>query len=468
VKIILTIVITLAVCAGVLGLMSLRQNKSAGGDAGTAVRVEPVSRGDLIEVVSAPGQVQPRTKVQISARVAARIIDLPYDEGQKVQKGKSILVKLDATDLEAQLRASEARAAGQKAQLAEAQARILAEEAQNQASKVMLIDAQRDLKRQQELLRTRDVSQSVVDAAQAKSEQLAKQLEASQRQVDADRLNLDVLKHGIEAADADVAQARDNLNYTTILSPIDGIITRLNAKEGEMVVTGTMNNPGTVIMEISDLSQMQVDAQVDENNIAQGHEGQKARIRISAYPEESFDGTVTLVGLDVAQEQQSRSGGNQQAGKWYRARIVLDTKGRRIPAGLSADVDIATDDHRNVIKVPTQSVLGRPLDELPERVKSLPEVDKNKTITTVVYRVIDGKAVITPVSIGASDMTQTEITSGLKTGDQIIVGPYKVLPTMADGQKVKAESATTKPATTKPATTAPATTAPATTRSDAH
>jgi predicted component of type VI protein secretion system len=106
-------------------------------------------------------------------------------------------------------------------------------------------------------------------------------------------------------------------------------------------------------------------------------------------------------------------------------------------------------------------------------VKGLPEVDKNKTITTVVYRVIDGKAVITPVSIGASDMTQTEITSGLKTGDQIIVGPYKVLPTMADGQKVKAESATTKPATTKPATTAPATTAPATTapattRSDAH
>jgi HlyD family secretion protein len=380
-----------------------------------------------------------------------------------------VLVKLDATEMEAQLKAAQARAAGQTAQLAEAEARIRAQDAQIEASRVMLVDAQRDLKRQKILNEKGDVSQAVLEAAQTKVDQLDRQLESSVRQIEADKLDLEVLKHSIEAAEADIARARDNLNYTTIVSPIDGIITRLNAKAGEMVITGTMNNPGTVIMEVSDLSEMQVDAQIDENNIASVKEGQKAKVRISAYPDEQFDGVVKLVGLDIAQDQnRNMGGGGGQSGRYYRARIVLDTRGRRVPAGLSADVDIETDAHHDIIKVPTQAVLGRPLDELPQRAKDKPEIDKNKTIVTVCFVVEDGKAVLTPVLIGASDMTHTEITSGLKGGEKLVVGPYKVLPTLQDGQKVKEETAaaTTKPATTKStATTAPATAGATTTAS---
>src|SRR5688500_18553152 len=147
----------------------------------TSVRVEPVTRGDLVEIVSAPGQVQPKTKVQISARVAARIKELPFEEGAQVKAG-DVLVRLDATELEAQLKGTQARAAGQRAQLEEAGARVRSAEAQIAASRVMLLDAQRDYKRQIELKEF--VSQAVVDAAQAKKDQLEKQLDSALSQLE--------------------------------------------------------------------------------------------------------------------------------------------------------------------------------------------------------------------------------------------------------------------------------------------
>jgi HlyD family secretion protein len=466
--IILVSVVLLGGTAAVLIGVKMRGNVS-GGDSAMAVRAEPATRGELIEIVSAPGQVQPKTKVQISARVAARIVELGFDEGQAVTKGNpkanppvppSLLVKLDSTEMEAQLRATVARANAQKAQLDEAGSRIRAQEAQIAASQVMFVDAKRDLGRQKELLANKDVSQSTVDQAQAKVDQQDKQLEAAQRELEASKQNLIVLKHQIDAGDAEIAQARDNLAYTTINSPIDGIVTRVNAKMGEMVIMGTMNNPGTVILEVSDLSEMQVDAQIDESNIAAVKEGQKAKVRISAYPDDTFEGVVRNVGLDTADQMQRMSGGGgggSNQGKWYKAKVVLDTKGRRIPAGLSADVDIETNIHKNVFKVPTQAVMGRNVDELPEKAKSKPEVDKAKTLATVVYCFKDGKTEITPVTIGPSDMTHTVITAGLHDGDRVITGPYKILPTLADVMTVKDEKAATQP-TTNPskATTAPA------------
>ena len=421
----------------------------------TSVRVEPVGRGDLIEIVSAPGQVQPKTKVQIAARVAARIKDLPFDEGAQVKAG-DVIVRLDATELEAQLKGTQARALGQKAQLEEAKARVRAQEATIEASRVMLLDAQRDQHRQEQLFKDGYVAPAIVEAAQAKAGNLEQQLQSSARQLEATKLNLIVLQHAIDAAESEIVRAKDNLAYTTIASPIDGIITRLNGKVGELVVTGTMNNQGTVIMEVSDLSEMQVDAQVDESNIAAVKDGQKSKVRIAAYPDETFDGVVKLVGLDTADQQRNQSfgGAGQMQGKWYRARIVLDTKGRRIPAGLSADVDIETQVHHNVIKVPTQAVMGRPIDELPAGVKDKPEVDKDKTLVTVVFKYDNGKASMTPVAISAGDMTHTVIEKGLKDGDRIITGPYKVLPGLKDGQEVKEQAATTQPTTkaTTPAT----------------
>ena len=463
--IISSIVLVVLLSIGVLVGMKMRNGKSGSGGGGgeTAVRVEPVALGELVEIVSAPGQVQPKTKVQISARVAARIVEIPFDEGQAVSKGSattkpSMLVKLDTTELEAQLRAVQARAAAQKAQVQESEAQIAAQDATIAASKVMLEDARRDLNRQKQLLKSKDVSQQIVDQAQAKVDQMERQLESSIKSIEAARIGLIVQQHQIEAAEAETVRARENLSYAIIYSPIDGIVTRLNAKYGEMVVMGTMNNAGTVIMEVSDLSEMQIEAQIDETNVASVKEGQKAKVRIAAFPDETFEGVVKNVGLDTAElrgQNFGGGGGGSMQGKWYKAKVVLDTKGKRIPAGLSADVDIETKKHTNVVRVPTQAVMGRPIDELPEAAKSKPEVDKNKTLATVVFKFEDGTAKVTPVTIDASDMTHTVVTSGIKAGEKIIIGPYKALPGMSDGMKVKDEKATTKPSATQ-STTAPA------------
>lgn len=430
------------------GVMYSTRHKADGPQA--AVRIDVAKSSDLIETVSAPGQVQPKTKVSISARVVARIVELPHIEGEIVTKGDpttqppkepSVLVRMDAKDLEAQLRATEARYAAQSAQLVVAAARIGAQEAQLRAAQFMLNDAERDLKRQIELLATKDVSQSIVDATQAKFDQLKAQLQSTEQSIDADRSNLSVMRHELEAADAEIARARDSLSYTTITSPIDGVITRINSQVGELVVIGTMNNPGTVIMEVADLGTMLVNARIDEGSVARVKVGQKATVRAQAYPDEAFEGAVSSVALSQTEEKDGT--------KYYKAEVLLKTDGRRIFSGLTADVDIETERHANVLTIPSQAVLGRPVDELPQALRSRPEVDTTKTLATVVFRLIDGKAVITPVKVGASDVTQTIVESGLSAGDQIIVGPYKELEKLMNDQAVKDEAATTQPSAAK-------------------
>jgi HlyD family secretion protein len=390
--------------------------------------------------------VQAKSKVSISARVSARVVELPFKEGDAVTKGNattqpSILLRLDSKDLEAQLRASEARYAAQSAQLTVADSRIRAQEAQVEASLVMLNDAERDLNRQRELLSTKDVAQSSYDTSKAKFDNLKAQLDSARRTIEAEKSNLFVLKHQLEAADADIARARDSLSYTTITSPIDGVVTRINSQVGELVVIGTMNNPGTVIMEVADLNTMLVNARIDEGNVAAVKVGQKAKVRAQAYGDEVFDGTVDTVALSQTEEKDGT--------KYYKTEILLKTDGRRIFSGLTADVDIETARHEKVLAIPSQAVLGRPVDDLPQALRSAKEVDSSKTLVTVVYRMIDGKAVVTPVKVGPSDMTHSLVESGLKEGDEVIVGPYKVLEKLAHDEKVKDEKTVTTQPTTK-------------------
>lgn len=444
-----TAIILIIIMAGLAGVGSavgwyLLHGHSADAEA-VVVRVEPAARGELIEIVSAPGQVQPRQRVQISARVAARIVELPFQEGQSVRRDRgdgdpaSVLVRLDDRDLRAALRSAEARRAAEEAQMKVAQARIAAQEAQIEASRVSLADARRELQRQRQLLASRDVSQAAVDQAQTRVDELTARLNSAEQALRADVAQLEVMKHNLEAADAEIARARDALSYTTITSPIDGVITRINAKVGELVVTGTMNNPGTVIMEVADLSQMLMVARVDEMSVAQLEVGQRARVHMQAYAGEVFDGVVETIALAPTEER--------DGSRYYKTEVRIDTRGRRIFTGLSGDVDIETRRHRDVIRVPSQAVLGRATDELPADIRLRPEVDLARTMSTVVYRLIDGRAVVTPVSIGASDVTHTVIRSGLAEGDAVIVGPYKVLESIRHEQRVRAEA----PPATRPA-----------------
>jgi HlyD family secretion protein len=215
---------------------------------------------------------------------------------------------------------------------------------------------------------------------------------------------------------------------------MDGVVTRLNAEVGEMVIYGTMNNPGTVICEVADLSKMLLVAQVDEADIGKLEVGQKAKVYVQAYGEEEFAGTVDTIAL----MHSMGLGGT----KYFRTEIMLEPSEKQLFSGLTAHVDIETRRHKDAIKVPTQAVLGRPTDDIPPDIRdNNPLVNKDKAFATVVYRFIDGKAVVTPVRIGAMDMTHTIVLEGLSQGEKIITGPYKVLESLKHDQLVKDEGA---------------------------
>ncbi|HIJ70238.1 MAG TPA: HlyD family efflux transporter periplasmic adaptor subunit [Planctomycetes bacterium] len=438
-KIIVAIIIVLVVLVvGVSMIRKARLDKKI-----ETVRIEKAERGVLVELVSAPGEIEPKKKVDISAKVSARIVELPHKEGDRVTRGDpeanppvpaSILVQLDAKDLESHLRSAQATRSAQAARVEVEKATIASQQSNLEGLAASFEEAKRDFERKKGLLNSQDISQSVFDQAKYRAEGLRAQVAAAKHTLESARLNLVVLKHNIEAADAAIAQAKEALSYTTITSPINGVITLINAEVGEVVMTGTMNNPGTVILQVADLSQMLVVAQVDEADIGELEVGQRAKVSVRAFSDIDFTGTVDTIALT------HRFSDNRT--KYFRTEILLDNSPdvAKLYSGLTADVDIQTRTHKDVLKVPSQAVLAREIDLLPLGIReNSPHLDKSKTHAIVVYRYIDGKAVVTPVKIGSSDLTHTIITAGISEEDEIVAGPFKVLDTLEHDQKLKDE-----------------------------
>jgi len=425
--VVITVIVTLvilSVAASVVKVKFLSAPKP------TIVRIAKPIQGSLIEFVSAPGEIEPKTKVEISAKISARITELRYDEGDRVTAGDpnaeppippSVVLRLDAKDLDSRLLSAEASRNAQAAQIEVENARIAGQKASLIGLNASLKQAQRDLDRQRKLLESHDISQTALEVAKLSLDDLTSKHQAAQHTLKAAELNLTVLNHTLAAADAGIDQAKEALSYTTITSPIDGTVTRLNAEVGELVITGTMNNPGTVIMEIGDLSQMLLVAQVDEADVAKLAPQQKAVIHVDAFGDKEFAGVVDSIALSHTTSF-TRT-------KYYRTEILIDsTHDAKLYSGLTAHVDIETRKHENVLKLPSQAVLGKEIDLLPLDIRENSElVDPNKTYATLVFRHIDGKAVITPVKIGHSDLTHTIIESGITEKDNVIVGPYNIL-----------------------------------------
>ena len=401
-----------------------------------AVQVQRPTRGELVETVTAPGVVEPRRKVAISSRITARIAELPHQVGDRVTKGNdkepaSVLVRLDAAELEAQLRSTEARRSARAAEIDVAKAEVESAKAQLEGVGVSLADAERNLRRQQELRESGDVSVVACEQAAHRVEQLRTEQRRFEEGIRSRVLQLEVLRHQLAAADEEIVQARDKLSHNVLLSPIDGVVTRMNAEVGEMVITGTMNNPGTVILEVADLSEMQILAQVDESDVADVAVGQPATVRPRAYADETFAGVVT----SVAPVGYGKPGDANT----FRVEVAVREHGRRLFPGLSTEVEIETRRHAGALVVPSQAILGRRLADLPgDVVSGNPQVDSRKEFATIVFRVADGKALVTPVRVGASDTMRTIVLAGLAETDSLVTGPFRALETLVHGQRVAA------------------------------
>jgi HlyD family secretion protein len=394
-------------------------------DDALAVRMAPVEVRELVETISAPGELEPEVKVEVSAEVSARILELPFREGATVRAGE-VIVKLDDRDLEASLEAQMARRDGERFRLRSEQERLSAPMSQ-------LANAKANLERQEALFKTGDVSRASLDDAVARVRELEAQIAAA-------REGLSVIESSLAAAEADIERARELLKKTTITAPIDGQITELNAEAGELVVVGTMNNAGTRILRIADLGTVRLKARVAESDVARVAAGQAATVRVNAYRNREFTGTVERVALSRGTETGMGSAGSGGGG-WFKCEVKLDlADGETLLSGLAANVDIVVGRSSGTL-VPSQALMERKLDELPQSMRESPLVDAARNKATIVFKVVDGKAVPTPVRTGPSNLSDTMILEGLSAGDMVVTGPYRVLERLKEGDRVREETA---------------------------
>jgi len=371
------------------------------------VHAEKVEKSDITAVVTANGRIVPRTDVKISAYVPAKIIKLPVEEGDVVEEGQ-LLVQLDDTEYRAAVNQAKAQLASAKASLE--QARLV-------------------YNRQKELFEKKLSSEEKYDMA---------------------KTELDLAKARYEQAVASLDQAKYNLSKTTMTSPMDGMVTSLNAEVGEIVMIWTMNNPGTVIMTVSDMSEIETEVEVDETDIAQVKIGQEAEIEIDAYPDTTFRGKVTEIGHTAR-----ISGlGSQDQVTNFLVKIMLLDEVPSIRPGMSASVDITTDFREDALNVPIQAVVMREekVDTLTTKKEkeegALASVDslskkgnkkdkKKKKEIEGIFVVEEGRAKFVKVNTGIADQQNIEIVSGINDDDMVVTGSYKILRTLKDGDKVK-------------------------------
>jgi HlyD family secretion protein len=427
---IVAIVVVVLVVAGV----AARYAFARGGNEATEVRVHTMEPGDLTVTVTAPGEIRAETRVSLSARTSAAVLELPVEEGDVVAVDQ-VLVRLDDADAAARLRAAKANRDRAVAELDVARARLKAARAATNADRASLAEAEADLERVQQLAMTDDVALREVEAARARVGRLRAQTEAEALRVEADAANLIALDAVVDAADAEISRAEENLAYTVIRSPIDGTVTKVNAEVGETVVVGTMNNQGTVILEVADLSRMICVAEVDEASVADLELDAVARVRSAAYGDDVvIPGTVRSIALGKTQD--TRSG--EDSGH-YEVEVLLDlaaVEGVKLFSGLTADVEFVTREHTGVLVLPSQAVVSRAVDRLPDAVRDAEEVARDTRETPVVFRIDNGVVRIAPVRLGDSDLLESLVESGLSEGDEVVAGPFAALQELNDGDAV--------------------------------
>lgn len=412
----MTILVLIIISAGVFALGSLRKGTDGKSvldiaeEVATKVDVTLPEKEQIIRLVQSPGDVEAVLEVDISSEIFSKIIEMPIEEGDTVHQG-DLLCKLDDKNLLADVESGKARIAQLRAGVTQAEAD--------------LEKSQRDFDRQ-----------VLLSEANATSDLEVRNYQTMRKKA---RAILDMREQELIQAQAMLKRIHEDLKKTIITSPIDGVISRLNAKQGEVVITGTMNNPGTVIMTISDLSKMQVRCRVDEVDIPLVQAGQRARIYLQSDPDSPVPARVIRVA----------SKGTKQQGRdlvTFETLLEVLSDDPRIKPAMTANVEIEVARRENVITVPVEAVVHRMRKDLPDSIiKELDEkqnkVDVSERVRQaqyikVLYVKNEDKAEVRLVDLGIADTYRVEIKSGINIEDSIIVGPYRSLDQLKDGKKV--------------------------------
>jgi HlyD family secretion protein len=434
--------VLIAVAVVLVGAAVVAANFYFRRDKGLTVTTDVIKTRDLEAIVSASGKIQPKRLVNISAETAGRVVDLAVNEGDRITKGQ-FLLQIDPKSLRT-------RVEGNAAALESAEGSLSQLRQSVETSRVQMEQAQQNLTRQRNLWAQQLTTREALEKAENDLRSAQSALQEREKQVTSQGSRISQERATLESARYDLTKVR-------MESPIDGIVTRRNIQQGETAVIGTMNNAGTVLLQLADMSVIQAEVEVDETNIPHVQLGQIAKITIDAIPDRTFKGHVSEIGNSPIQ---AAPGATATQATNFKVVVVLDEPVPDVRPGFTSTADITTATRKEVVAVPIPAVAVRELvyDGNGQIVKE-PRIDKRRrtAVETVaaaaelkpgqtrkevegVFLVRGGRAEFLPIKMGIAGDKYFEVLGGLKSGDQVITGPYNSVRTMADGDLVKIDN----------------------------
>jgi HlyD family secretion protein len=410
---------------------------------GITVNTEAIQKRNLEALVSASGKIQPKRFVNISADTMGRVTGLAVNEGDRVKTGQ-FLLQIDPRNLRSAVQRTQASLEAARSQVDQLNATI-------ESSRAAVKQAQDNFTRQQQLWKGGLTTKETLDRAENELKMRQAELRSQEQQVLTQKLR-------IQQEQATLETDRYNLSKVRIESPINGVVTRRNIEEGEMVVVGTMNNAGTVLLTIADMSVIEAEVDVDETDIPQVKLGQMAKITIDAIPDKTFTGKVTEIGNSPIQTTTGQQASSSQATN-FKVVVTVDSEIPDVRPGFTCTAEITTATRANVLALPIQATTVRemvvddkgeivrtPVDpKRPQRAGGVQASElqpgQSRKELEGVFVVRDGKAVFSPVKTGIAGEKFFEAIAGVKEGDNVIVGPFSSVRELADGAAVKVEQA---------------------------
>ena len=410
---------------------------------GIVVTAEAVRARDLEAIVSASGKLQAKRFVNMSAVQMGRVTRLAVEEGDRVKAGQ-FLLQIDPNILRGSVQRGEAAVAGARSGLEQARVGIATAQAN-------LTLARDQAKRQRELWKEGLTTREALDQAESLLAVRETELQAAQSEVQN-------RQHMIQQESASLSTSRYNLDQVTLIAPFDGIVTRRNIEEGENVVVGTMNNAGTQLLTVADMSIVEAELEVDETEIPSVKIGQRAKVTIDAISGETFPGKVTEIGNSPLQTPAQAQAGQQATN--FKVVVTVDKAPEAVRPGFTCSAEITTGTRSQAIAVPIQAMAVRELvydkagkivrppkddkkkrSSSPEPTVSAAELEPGQTRKEVegAFLMRNGIATFVPVKTGIAGDKYFEVLSGLKAGDQVITGPYNNVRNIKDGDTVRLE-----------------------------
>ena len=421
------------------------------------VQTGKTQKQDLSSIVSASGEIKPKTYVNIGANAFGKITHLYVREGDRVKKGQ-MLAQLENVQSAADVAATKASLQASKTDAVAAEANLNTAKADLNRAKADYERARLDWDRGEGLFKAGVISKADYDTRKATWQTTEAGVAQAEARVAQAKAQLDSAQGHIVQTDATLTRMSDVLQKTVYAAPYAGVITNLPVREGETVVIGIQNAPGSTLMTLADMSVITAEVKVDETDIVNVQLGQPAEVTIDAIPKKIFHAVVTEIGDNAIVRSTgvatSQSTSASQEAKDFKVVVTLSDPPEDLRPGLSTTAKITTATRSNVETIPIQALTIRRQEDLETNEKGsvqaaapqkdAPKDKKNKEEIQGVFVIRNKKAEFVPVQTGVSGTTDIEVLSGLKDGDEIVTGSYKVLRTMKPGTSVKIDNSAPK------------------------